>query len=106
MLLQTSLPIPYTVNLLLIGAGLGLLLRYLLVVPLEDAVFNQKCEPRPIWADALQRSVATLGSLDPHLLLHIFIPPLIFESAVRGRAHHEPPAACGACLQWSLPARL
>lgn len=86
-LLQTGLPIPYTVTLLVTGAGLGLLLRYYNVEPLELAAFDGVCVARPLWSDVLQRSIALLGSLDPHLLLHIFIPPLLFESAVSARLH-------------------
>jgi len=58
-----SLPIPYTMQLLLVGAFLGFLLRY------------------EWWEDTFQQSVEALGNMDPHLMLHIFLPPLIFESA-------------------------
>jgi len=58
-----NLPIPYTLQLLIIGTALGVLLR------------NSE------WDDALQKSVSRLGEMDPHLLLHVFLPPLIFESA-------------------------
>jgi len=58
-----NLPIPYTLQLLIIGTALGVLLR------------NSE------WDDAFQQSVSRLGEMDPHLLLHVFLPPLIFESA-------------------------
>jgi|AntRauTorckE5430_2_1112549.scaffolds.fasta_scaffold02761_3 NhaP-type Na+/H+ or K+/H+ antiporter len=65
-----SLPIPYTLQLLIVGIVLGFLLR------------------NSGWDDALQKSVARLGEMDPHLLLHVFLPPLVFESA--------------ASLEWNL----
>ncbi len=57
-----SLPLPYTMQLLVLGTLLGLLLR------------GQ-------WSGSLKQSIEILGNLDPHLMLHIFLPPLIFESA-------------------------
>ena len=80
LLMVTGLPVPYTVNLLLLGGGLGLLLQYLAVQPLEAAV-DGECEQPWLWEGVLQYSLTTMAGLDPHLLLHIFIPPLIFESA-------------------------
>ena len=79
----TGLRIPYTVNLLLFGAGLGLMLQYLTTRPLERAASEggDACRPAYLWQDELQRSIANLAAIDPHLLLHVFIPPLIFESA-------------------------
>ena len=58
-----SLPLPYTVQLLVIGTFLGLALK------------SDK------WDDTLQESIEMMGNMDPHLMLHIFLPPLIFESA-------------------------
>lgn len=58
-----SLPLPYTMQLLLLGTLLGILLR------------GEK------WNNTLQQSIEILGDLNPHLMLHIFLPPLIFESA-------------------------
>eukprot|EP00957_Ditylum_brightwellii_P212354 15367198-Ditylum_brightwellii.AAC.3 len=58
-----SLPIPYTMQLLLVGSALGFLLR-------GDQ-----------WEDTLQASIERLANMDPHLMLHVFLPPLIFESA-------------------------
>jgi NhaP-type Na+/H+ or K+/H+ antiporter len=58
-----SLPLPYTMQLLVLGSLLGIFLR------------------RSEWDDALQQSVSKLGDMDPHLMLHIFLPPLVFESA-------------------------
>lgn len=58
-----ALPIPYTLTLLLIGTLFGFLLRI------------------ETWNDALRESINMLGNFDPHLLLHVFLPPLVFESA-------------------------
>jgi len=58
-----NLPIPYTLQLLIIDTALGVLLR------------NSE------WDDALQQSVARLGKIGPHILLHVFLPPLMFELA-------------------------
>lgn len=69
----SSLHLPYTMQLLVVGTGLGLLLR------------------QNNWNNAMQHSLETLGDMDPHLMLHIFLPPLIFESA--------------ASLEWNLFAR-
>lgn len=66
------LPIPYTMQLLLLGGLLGFFLR-------------------SSWDDTLQQSLTTLGMIDPHLMLHVFLPPLIFESA--------------ASMEWHLFAR-
>ena len=60
--MSSRLPVPYTVILLLVGIAIGLSIDAL---PGDDFV----------------RSSEILGNLDPHLLLHIFLPPLIFESA-------------------------
>ena len=89
LLLLTGLPIPYTINLLLVGFVTGLCLQEFALKPLKDAVENGNCQPRYFWDGAgvgnfigpLQRSFVTLAELDPHLLLHIFLPPLIYESA-------------------------
>ena len=80
-LAYTGIPIPYTVNLLLLGAMLGGALRAFFIYQFDELQAGT-CPPNnPMWSDIFQRSVATLGNMDPHLLLHIFIPPLVFESA-------------------------
>jgi NhaP-type Na+/H+ or K+/H+ antiporter len=58
-----ALPVPYTMQLLIVGTLLGILLR-------GDQ-----------WTGTLQQSMEVLGNLDPHLMIHVFLPPLIFESA-------------------------
>jgi solute carrier family 9 (sodium/hydrogen exchanger), member 10/11 len=69
--------------LLLFGFGLGLVLQYMVVRPLQEAA-KGNCDAalRSYWPDnVFVRSLTRLADLDPHLLLHIFIPPLIYESA-------------------------
>lgn len=61
--------LPSTVSLLLLGTVLGLLHKY--------SVFGEY----PNWTSPLGDSIYNWIYLDPHTLLHIFIPPLIFESA-------------------------
>ncbi len=58
-----SLPLPYTMQLLILGTIVGWFLR------------------KNEWDDTLQQSMLKLGDMDPHLMLHIFLPPLVFESA-------------------------
>ena len=82
LLFVTKLPIPHTVLLLLFGGILGLFLQFLALRPLERIFDGGSCDQPHLWrSDVLQRSVTMLATLDPHTLLHIFIPPLIFESA-------------------------
>jgi len=57
-----SIPLPYTMQLLIIGTVLGLLLH-------SDE-----------WSGTLRQSLNYLANMDPHLMLHIFLPPLIFVS--------------------------
>lgn len=61
---EFHIPLPYTVILLLIGVALGISEYYNMeqLRVLGDAIFEIK-------------------TMDPHLLLGVFIPPLIFESA-------------------------
>ena len=85
LLLVTHAPIPYTVLLLLLGAGLGLMLRFFNTVPMDE-LREHGCDYRnessvPLWDDVSEASIKMLGDIDPHLMLHIFLPPLIFESA-------------------------
>lgn len=62
----SSLPIPYTVQLLICGGAFGFFLR--------DGSTSS-------WDGPLQHSLQALADMDPHLMLHVFLPPLIFESA-------------------------
>ncbi|MFH2142515.1 MAG: cation:proton antiporter [Bacteroidota bacterium] len=59
-------PLPFTVLLLIFGIGLGLLNRY--------GVFDG-------WGDAFGDSLIWAGHINPHAILFIFLPILIFEAA-------------------------
>ena len=59
----SHVPIPYTVILLLFGFVLGLV------------------ADRTTYLGSLGQSTTLVGSIDPHLFLYLFLPPLIFESA-------------------------
>ncbi|XP_022089278.1 sodium/hydrogen exchanger 10-like [Acanthaster planci] len=61
-----KIPIPYTVVLLILGVGLGLL-----------------SEKVPEVGDY----TTSVAHMDPHLLLHVFLPVLIFESAFAMDVH-------------------
>jgi NhaP-type Na+/H+ or K+/H+ antiporter/CRP-like cAMP-binding protein len=67
-------PLPYTVTLLLIGLLLGALFR---VNALEtwDFGFAQ------LDVSFLHNSIKWAGNIDPHLILYVFLPTLIFEAA-------------------------
>lgn len=58
-------PLPYTVTLLIIGIAIGVLQRL--------GLFGE--------IDLLNHSVGWAGNIDPHLILYIFLPTLIFEAA-------------------------
>ncbi|CAN0195480.1 unnamed protein product, partial [Discosporangium mesarthrocarpum] len=58
-----QIPVPYTVLLLFFGGIMGYF------------GWGEDGE------EVLGASTQMMGSIDPHLLLHIFLPPLIFESA-------------------------
>ena len=61
-----SVPLPYTVVLLVLGFLLGILAGY-----------------SPIAADYTHAA----AHMDPHLLLHVFLPILLFESAFAMDVH-------------------
>ena len=63
--------LPYTVTLLILGILMGVLQR-VGVIPLESLISD---------------SVAWAGSIDPHLMLYIFLPLLIFEAAFAMDVH-------------------
>ena len=69
----SSLPVPYTVQLLICGGALGFLLRSQAGDTDEDAASS--------WDGPLRHSLQALADMDPHRMLHAFLPPLIFESA-------------------------
>lgn len=65
-------PVPYTVALLLLGLGLGLGQRSGLL--------------EGIWPMAGE-SIQLISEIDPHLILFLFLPTLIFESAFAMEVH-------------------
>lgn len=65
-------PLPYTVLLLLIGIGLGIISRL--------GWFSGGME-------AIEKSVQWAGNIDPHLILYVFLPTLIFEAAFAMDVH-------------------
>ena len=58
-----KLKLPYTVILLIFGFLIGLIIR------------TTEAE------DSFATSAKIIANLDPHMMLYIFLPPLIFESA-------------------------
>ncbi|MBU4087067.1 MAG: cation:proton antiporter, partial [Nanoarchaeota archaeon] len=61
-----KIPLPFTVLLLLIGFGLGVLNR---IGSFEG------------WGETISISLEWAGHIDPHALLFIFLPILVFEAA-------------------------
>ena len=76
-LLLKGTRLPYTVLLLLLGIGVGSLVELLSLGDYNTSV--------AVWTD-----------MDPHMLLYIFLPPLIFESAFSVGASAPAPAQCRA----------
>lgn len=66
-------PLPYTILLLIIGLILGLLTRFEI---LSNIGFTM-----------IAHSVGWAGSIDPHLILYLFLPTLIFEAAYALHLH-------------------
>lgn len=66
-------PLPYTVTLLIIGIGLGAITR---MEFLEGGVM-----------DSLSKSFEWAGHVDPHVILYVFLPTLIFEAAFAMEVH-------------------
>lgn len=67
-------PLPYTVTLLLIGLALGAMNRlgWLGMLSIGDFSLN---------LGFLGSSVDWAGNIDPHIILYVFLPTLIFEAA-------------------------
>ncbi|MCK4663975.1 MAG: cation:proton antiporter [Bacteroidales bacterium] len=65
-------PIPYTALLLIFGIGLGVATR--------TGLFEGSLS-------ALDESINWAGNIDPHLILYIFLPTLIFEAAFAMDVH-------------------
>jgi len=70
--LLRSTPIPYSVALLVVGLGLGLSQR--------SGLFEQ-------YIPLLDHSLRLVADIDPHLILFLFLPTLIFESAFALEVH-------------------
>jgi len=84
-------PLPYTVSLLLIGLILGALTR--LGYFGEWHILGLKLN-----ASFLSDSVNWAGKIDPHLILYIFLPTLIFEAAFAMDVHTFKKSAANAFI--------
>ncbi len=73
-------PLPYTVSLLVIGLGLGALTR--LGYFGEWNIIGLKLD-----ASFISDAVGWAGQIDPHLILYVFLPTLIFEAAFAMDVH-------------------
>lgn len=76
-----SNPVPYTVVLLVIGLFLGLFARISLGTSLTN---GQDGEIGLIWEQLLSvffQSVRWAGNIEPHIIMFVFLPILIFEAA-------------------------
>jgi NhaP-type Na+/H+ or K+/H+ antiporter len=65
-------PLPFTITLIIIGVGLGILSRL--------GIFEQIM---PFF----DQSITWAGNIDPHLILFIFLPTLIFEASFNMDVH-------------------
>ena len=73
-------PLPYTVTLLIIGLLLGALFRM-------NALETWNIGFTELNVSFLHNSVKWAGNIDPHLILYIFLPTLIFEAAFAMDVH-------------------
>ncbi len=73
-------PLPYTVSLLVIGLGLGALTRLGYFGDWNLLLFN-------LDTGFMGKAIAWAGHIDPHLILYIFLPTLIFEAAFAMDVH-------------------
>lgn len=73
-------PLPYTVSLLVIGLGLGALSR--LGYFGEWNIIGLSLD-----ASFITEAVSWAGKIDPHLILYVFLPTLIFEAAFAMDVH-------------------
>ncbi|UCG27973.1 MAG: cation:proton antiporter [Bacteroidales bacterium] len=73
-------PLPYTVSLLIIGLGLGAATRlgWFEIWNIGSLHIN---------VEFLSRSVEWAGHIDPHVILYVFLPTLIFEAAFAMDVH-------------------
>jgi NhaP-type Na+/H+ or K+/H+ antiporter len=73
-------PLPYTVSLLLIGLGLGAANRLGWFESWDFGIFSLNIS-------FLNQSINWAGNIDPHLILYVFLPTLIFEAAFAMDVH-------------------
>jgi len=73
-------PIPFTVALLLIGIGLGALGRY-------DLLHSFSVGSGQIDISFFDKAIEWAAHIDPHMLLYVFLPILIFEAAFAMDVH-------------------
>lgn len=78
-----KLPLPFTVLLLLIGIGLGVMGR---LGWFSGALVT------------IEESMQWAGNIDPHLILYIFLPTLIFEAAFAMDVHTFKKSAANAII--------
>ncbi|MBT3424134.1 MAG: cyclic nucleotide-binding domain-containing protein [Bacteroidetes bacterium] len=69
-------PLPYTVLLMIFGIGLGLLVRFDVFENLHGHFWH-----------TLNNALHWAGTIDPHVILFIFLPILIFEAAFAMDVH-------------------
>lgn len=72
-LLQKS-PLPYTVTLLIIGMIIGIIDRFGLLQMWNIGSFS-------LDVSFLSKSIEWAGNIDPHIILYVFLPTLLFEAA-------------------------
>lgn len=78
-LLEKS-PVPFTVALLLIGLGLGALGRF-------DLLHTYMIGDWKMDISFFDKAINWAGHIDPHMLLYVFLPILIFEAAFAMDVH-------------------
>ena len=84
-------PIPFTVLLLLIGLGLGVMDRFELFGSLSMGSMEFDLS-------IVHRSLDWAANIDPHLLLFVFLPILIFEAAFAMDVHVFKKSAANASI--------
>ncbi len=77
-------PVPYTVLLMILGIAVGVLSRFGVLGILELDYFSSSV----IWA----------GNIDPHVILYVFLPILVFEAAFAMDVHVFKKTAVNATL--------
>jgi NhaP-type Na+/H+ or K+/H+ antiporter len=80
-------PLPYTVLLMIFGIGLGLLVRFFGV---EVGHGHEEHGHMGVWdkiVHAFMMAIKWAGEIDPHVILFVFLPILIFEAAFAMDVH-------------------